>query len=343
MKSINKADSPATGRGITRAVSALTLGGLLAAVHTASAQSFAPPPSNPPDNSGTNSAPVGLNDINIETPSTQSVGSQQVAVSGDFLEGYGKITLPFGFGITKNSALIVDTVPNVALRTRSSTYYGGTFSYSFNSKWSLDFSSSVGSSTATSPELFANHTEEVSFTVDDTWYQLYARYNLPLDSKSFSTYVRGGATFIDSTLTGTGPFNLGFVTPSPYEQHDSVQDVEGNLGFGAAYSFVSRPKLRISAIGEGEGFAGERFQDDTESLNILGAAYSGTDKFNNLVYGGLARATVRFEYFPGKSKQWRMYLDGGVQSRFTEIDYSIGDHTEVLWGPYVKLGIKYSF
>ena len=340
MKSINKADSPATGRGITRAVSALTLGGWLAAVHTANAQSFAPPPNNPPDNSGTNSATVGLNDINIETPSTQSVGSQQVAVSGDFLEGYGKITLPFGFGMHNNPNLGAPILPNVALRTRSSTYYGGTFSYSFNSKWSLDFSSSVGSSTAQAPEVFDIYPGLVNFTIDDTWYQLFARYNLPLHSKSFSTYIRGGATYIDSTLTGIGKFDSGVI---PYNQHDSIQDVEGNLGFGVAYSFVSRPELRISAIGEGEGFAGERFQDDTESVIVPPATYAGTDKFNNLVYGGLARATVRFEYFPAKSKRWRLYLDGGVQSRFTEIDYSQGDHTEVLWGPYVKLGIKYSF
>src|SRR2546430_498647 len=52
----------------------------------------------------------------------------EISVSGDFLLGQGNVTLPFGFSLQASG---VEVTKNVAKPDRSSTYFGGTISYSY--------------------------------------------------------------------------------------------------------------------------------------------------------------------------------------------------------------------
>jgi hypothetical protein len=54
--------------------------------------------------------------------------------------------------------------------------------------------------------------------------------------------------------------------------------------------------------------------------------------------------TVRFEYRLGRSGLFKVFADGGAQAKYTQIQYSgLGTFDELLWGPYVKLGVRYDF
>jgi hypothetical protein len=220
---------------------------------------------------------------------------------------------------------------------RSSLYYGGTISYSFGQAWYFDFSYAMGSSSG-DPIIIGLPSE---FELDDTYYQGYVRYTFPrLRGKRFSAYLRAGATFVDSDLTWKTTLpELGF-----YTQNNSAQDVLGNVGFGVRYTIYANSKLSIGLQGEGEGFYGTRTQDSEETLTADPGLEPVTVSLDNTLMGGIGRGTVRFEYRVGSSGLFRVYLDAGFQAKFTVVDYEgSGSNDELLWGPYAKLGLRYSF
>jgi len=88
---------------------------------------------------------------------------------------------------------------------------------------------------------------------------------------------------------------------------------------------------------------------------------------DNMVFGGLVRLLVRAEYRFGKGERWRALLEGGVQARMMFESYGSPDQplfddrnsptrvqipddqfesgmkSDLLWGPYVRAGLRYSF
>ena len=102
---------------------------------------------------------------------------------------------------------------------------------------------------------------------------------------------------------------------------------------------------------EAEGYYGNRSQDSLETLSNGHGVAPVSATINNDLYGGLGRAVVHFEYRFGRNGLFRAFADGGAEGDYTEINYpsvagssnSGGTFNELLWGPYVKLGLRYSF
>lgn len=261
----------------------------------------------------------------------------EVSVSGDFFLGEGTITLPFGYSI-QQSLGGTGITPSVGEADRSSLYYGGTVSYSFGQAWYFDLSYASGSSSG-NPVIIGLPS---TFTLDDTWYQGYIRYTFPgLRGRRLSAYLRAGASLVQSDLTWSTTLpQLGF-----YTQDNSAQDILGNLGFGVRYTIYANRRLSIGLQGEGEGFYGSRTQDSRETLTEDFGLEPVTVSLDNTLMGGIGRGTIRFEYRVGSSGLFRVYVDAGFQARFTIIDYPQGggSENELLWGPYAKLGMRYSF
>jgi hypothetical protein len=130
-----------------------------------------------------------------------------------------------------------------------------------------------------------------------------------------------------------------------YTQDNEAQDLLGNLGFGVRYTIYANRQLSIGLQAEGEGFYGTRTQDSNETLTEDFGLEPVTVSLDNTLMGGIGRGTVRFEYRLGSSGLLRVYLDAGFQAKFTIVDYPDGggSENELLWGPYAKLGVRYSF
>jgi hypothetical protein len=151
-----------------------------------------------------------------------------------------------------------------------------------------------------------------------------------------------GATYVNSTLnysTTTPVALLGF-----YSQSDKTTDIYGNVGAGATYLIYKWGDFSVGLQGEVEGLGGIRNQDSLETLKDDPGLRPETAHINNTVFGGLGKGTLHLEYRLGKSGTCRLFMDAGAQYQFLEVSYpSQGDKTETLWGPYVNLGLRYSF
>jgi hypothetical protein len=263
----------------------------------------------------------------------------EISASGDFSLGQGTVSVPFGFSV-KQTLPGANVPVQVIGAKRTSVYYGGTLSYSYGQAWYLDFSYLQGQQTAPTP-VTVTHTINgplrTSFEINDDWYQVYARYTFPsLRGKKFSAYARAGFTYVSATLTANG-INAG------YRQTDDTSDMLGNAGFGVAYNIFNRGRLRLYLQGEGEGFGGIRSQDSLEVLTA-DSGKAKTAHIDNTIFGGIGRATARLEYRLGRSGLFKLFADGGFQGQFSEVSYpSTGSQSEDLWGPYVKIGARYSF
>jgi hypothetical protein len=279
----------------------------------------------------------------LTLPALQTINPKknEVSVSGDFMLGQGKLTLPVGYSLVKALNQNPEPTPSVAKPPRSSDYFGGTVSYSYGQAWYFDFSYSEGNSTGHFNFPLGSLGESANdFTLKDDWYQGYIRYAFPqLRGKRLSAYLRAGVTYIDATLTDSSTTPEGL-----YSQTDDSTEIRGNLGAGAIYSLYSTRKFRLGLELEGEGYYGDRSQNSQEKLNEDFGLAPASVTINNTLYGGLGRAEIHMEYRFGRSGLFRAFLDGGAELDYTEIHYpSAGTDNELLWGPYVKLGFRYSF
>jgi hypothetical protein len=290
---------------------------------------------------GTNT--TDMLDLELAEIAPPKTTKHEISLSGDFLIGQGNTTMPIGVSLSQIPGVSLNLDPTVASPDRDSTYWGATLSYSYGQAWYLDLSYASGDSSGTVDldEIASGQTGD--FQITDDWLSAYIRYAFPqLRGKRLSAYLRGGVSFIQSEM------NLDTTLPNYglYTQNNETDEIQGNLGFGALYSLYTATRFRVGLQLEGEGFFGTRSQASLEVLpEVAGNVPWTTADFDTLVYGGLGRATVRFEYGLGRSGLFKLFADGGVALRYTLVDYSDVDETpsELLWGPYVKLGARYSF
>lgn len=287
---------------------------------------------------------------------TSSLKLIDVQVSGDYLLGNGTISTPFNFALqgTEFSAPEV-----VELSDRDSTYWGTTLQVTLPSGWAVEFSYARGTSETSNLASISEVDSVVTYQLDDSWYQIFGKYTFPgLSSQRFSTEIRFGGSWVDSELSAQGNF-----LSTSYSQVNNMTDWLGNLGFGLEYVLKETRDYRFKVIGvlEGEGFAGVRNQDIRETVSyplvdVTAPQVTGTTELDNLIYGGGGRLALRLFYNVTESGRLKVYADGGVQTRYTRVNYpdvetNVGgvqqtqDVTvgEVLWGPFVRVGLLYRF
>ena len=269
--------------------------------------------------------------------------NNEVSASADFFLGQGNVTMPFGFSLAEGAGgAAVNITKSVAKPDRTSDYFGGTISYSYGQAWYLDLAYAHGDSSGNADVLLGSPPALNSqFSIKDDWYQAYIRYTFPgLRGKRFSAYLRAGFSYVQANLFDQTTIpSLGL-----YSQTDKTDDLLGNIGFGVGYSLYANRHLRLGLQAEGEGFYGRRSQKSTEVLANALFAFPTAD-INNDLYGGIGRATLRFEYRLGQSGAFKLFGDGGFQAKFTLVNYTsgLGSFDEILYGPYVKIGARYSF
>lgn len=270
----------------------------------------------------------------------------EVSASGDFFMGQGKVTMPFGFGLVKFASSFGGITPTVASPKRDSDYFGGTVSYSYKRAWAVDFAFAHGDSSGNANINIASPSIPSHFSISDDWLQLYVRYTFPgLRFSKYNAYLRAGGSIVQAELHDT------LVAPGIglYTESDKTQDFLGNLGAGLAYALYTGERWRIALQGEAEAFFGTRSQKTTEDVPDEELGTKPSASLSNTLYGGIGRVTVRAQYAFGKSGFFKAYGEAGFQGKFTEVDYSSagnfkgGSFDELLWGPYVKLGVRYSF
>ena len=266
----------------------------------------------------------------------------EVSISGDVMLGSGTVTLPLGYSLQQSLGNNANSPVGAFSVPRSSTYYGGTVSYSYGQAWYVDLSFAQGQSSGNqSIDTGWLGAMNSNFSINDTWYQLYVKYAFPqLRGKRFSAYLRAGASYVTAEIKddATSP------AFGRYTQKDTTTDMLGNIGFGLGYSLYSHKHLRLGLQFEGEGFYGIRTQESLESLSAdqgLNFVSAGID---NSLYGGIARVTLRAEYRLGQSGLFKIFAEVGGEGRYTMITYpNASAPDEMLWGPYAKLGIRYAF
>lgn len=291
----------------------------------------------PPGSDSSESAPM---------PKPPKATKHEVSASVDYLLGSGTVTLPVGYSLA--NTLPGTPVPVGAKEAdRTSTYYGATISYSYGQAWYFDLSYASGDSSGVQDiDVLSLGKLPSDFTITDTWNQAYVRYTFPsLRGKRFSAYLRAGVTFVQADLKIDSQLPNG----GRYTQTDATEDQLGNVGFGMGYWLYKSPRLRLALQLEGEAFYGTRTQDTLETLSLTqpGTAFLPAT-IDNTLSGGIGRATLRMELPLGRSGLFKVYMDGGLAGRITMIDYpdssiSASATSELLWGPYVKLGIRYAF
>jgi hypothetical protein len=266
----------------------------------------------------------------------------EISVSGDFMLGEGTVSVPLGYSLRETLGSLADVPVLVAEADRSSIYFGGTISYSYGQAWYVDLTFLHGNSSGRQ-NLDAGWLGTIpsKFEITDDWLQAYVRYTFPrLRGKRFTAYLRAGASVVLADLEADA------VSPAAgrYTQTDETRDILGNTGFGLGYSLYSSRRLRLIAQLEGEGFFGFRTQESQETLAANEGLSFKTATIDNTVYGSIGRLTLRYEHRLGSAGLFKLFADGGVQVRYTLISYP--DATapdELLWGPYVKLGLRYAF
>lgn len=305
----------------------------------------APPPVLPGPASTDTNAPAEFSPLMMPGLMLKPAPKNEISVSADYLLGQGEVTLPIGFSLVKSVPIPPGsgaTFPLVSTADRDSDYYGATISYSFGQAWYMDVSYAQGESSGDVPINFGPGLVLPSqFTIEDTSYQAYVRYTFPrLQGKRLSAYVRAGITYVEAELTDRT------IHPAfgVYTQQDDTEDILGNIGFGVSYALYVRGAMRLGVQAEGEGFYGIRSQDTLETVTGITPV---PDSLDNNLYGGSGRLTLRFQYAFGKERLLKAFLDGGVQGKYTQIEYDGASNgstfDELLWGPYVKVGIRYSF
>lgn len=268
-----------------------------------------------------------------------------VEVTGDVLIGYGNTLVPVGFALSG----LAGFTPSVQSPPRNSTYFGGTVSYRFTPRWQMDVAYSQGTSSGdftVNPhdKRFPQYSIPSSFTLDDNWLQIYGRRRLEYGPDWLQLYLRAGVTYVDGkTLSSSLP---GYAF---YVNKDTFTDLTGNFGLGAFVRLHPSKDRRWewAAVFEAEGFAGVRSRSIEETTIPTGTQSSKTD---DLIYGGLGRATLRVGYTFGERESWDVFMEGGIQTRWTEENFSAPglpkndeQQSDLLWGPYGRFGLRHRF
>jgi len=331
--SVRKQESP----GVTANQSAAKSGAPEAAPLVADASNEPP--------SSTSAAPTAASTVAPETGvTTPKTRNQEVAVSADYLLGKGHVTMPFGFALSQ-IPVYSGITPTVAKPDRSSDYVGATLSYGYKG-WYLDLGYAHGNSSGNADvDLGPPKPLPSQFSIRDDWFQGYIRKVFGGGISHWYSYVRAGGSYVKAHLQDSTVIPaLGL-----YDQTDNTKDYLGNLGGGVGYALSPWGRFRLSFQLEGEGFAGKRSQNSQENLPPAELGFQPTATIDNTLYGGIGRGTVRLQYGFGESRLLKAFLDVGMQAKFTEIEYSStgnfhgGTFDELLWGPYVKLGLRYQF
>lgn len=328
-----------------------------------------PPATAPPPSSSTNvgvapsesATPPAISDTSSTLalpalPLQPTVYKNELGASADFMYGTGTISVPIGYGLAKSPLLAGPIIHEPISASRSTVYYGGTVSYSYGRSWFLDFSGEDGRSTGATALTIPASSGNIpsSFDVNDTWYQVYLRYNFQnfLANTRFRAYLRGGVSIVSATLTTeNNQMNVGAISipvGQGYSEHDNTLDILGNLGFGLSYSLYSTFRFKAGLLLEGEGFGGDRSQDITESLGIThflhpgSPVLTGSTTINDTVYGAIGRLTLHSEYRLGA--RWKLTGDVGIMTKYSFVTYPGADtQQELLYGPYVKVGASLVF
>jgi hypothetical protein len=308
----------------------------------ATAPKVAPQPSATPAAQSPATVPPGAYSTAPPTLRAPKSTKHEISVSGDLMMGQGTVTLPLGYSLKETLGGIASVPVSAFSADRNSIYFGGTVSYSYGQAWYIDLSFAHGESSGQqSIDTGWLGPMNSEFKITDDWLQAYVRYTFPrLRGKRFSAYLRAGGSFVQADLTD----NASSPASGRYTQTDQTQDMLGNVGFGLGYSLYTTRRVRFGVQFEGEGFFGTRTQDSLEFLSADEGLVFESANINNTLYGGIGRATFRFEYRLGASGLFKVFADAGGQMRYTLISYpgaSAAD--EMLWGPYIKLGIRYAF
>jgi hypothetical protein len=272
------------------------------------------------------------------------VHKNEVSASADFMYGRGTITVPIGYGFRASNG---GNFPVDALSAnRSTVYFGGTASYSYGRSWYLDLSCEDGRSTGGTSISIPNAAGTIpsNFDYDDVWYQAYLRYNFPnfLAGTPFRAYMRGGVSFVDATMSLNNDAIPSFGPGQYYSEHDDTFDYLGNLGFGLSYAAYSTIRLKVGLQMEGEGFGGVRSQDINESFGP--SNINGSTTIHNTLYGGIGRLTLHLDYRLGQAGRWKLTADAGMMTKYNIITYpDASNKSELLYGPYVKVGASFVF
>lgn len=320
--------------------------GVVPSATTPPSASATPPAS--PDTSTTLALPA--------LPLQPTVYKNELGASADFMYGTGTISVPIGYGLAKSPLLAGPIIHEPISASRSTVYYGGTVSYSYGRSWFLDFSGEDGRSTGATAVTIPASSGNIpsSFDVNDTWYQVYLRYNFQnfLANTRFRAYLRGGVSIVSATLTTeNNQLNVGAISipvGQGYSEHDNTLDILGNFGFGLSYSLYSTFRFKAGLQLEGEAFGGNRSQDITESLGIThflhpaSPVLTGSTTINDTVYGAIGRLTLHSEYRLGA--RWKLTGDVGIMTKYSFVTYPGADtQQELLYGPYVKIGASLVF
>jgi len=315
-------------RGWGGVISQCSAAFLLTLPHVATAQTSA----------GETAAPIDIAPLDLTIKETK----HEIAASADYMLGIGEVSIPLFFSLDQAPNFSGNTpLAQVQIAERTSTFVGATLSYSLGQAWYVDFNYSSGSH---SGDVQTVLDPTSAFEIEENYYQLYFRYAFPkFRGTRFSLYARAGVGFNEAK---TKVDSRASQFTDAYSNRNSTKDYLGNLGLGIGYTLFTTTtgSFRIAAQSEIEGFYGRRSQTLVEALGLDPGNQGPPVDIGNDVYGGLGRITARFQLRLNNSGLARAFADLGLQGKYSGINYPTGGTvTEFLWGPYARVGIRYSF
>ena len=298
-------------------------------------------------------------------PDDFKILDREIGVSGDFLYGNGYVPLPIGEALFRGTDLGDIGVGKFTTADRKSAlYYGGTLSGSIGKTWYIDVSYSRGTTEGSLQDLnvfglgSANSAGFASsYKLSDQYYQLYGKYAFPqFGGTRFAAYLRLGATYSEnsaSVVYSVGSVSGGFESIS--------NDYLGNIGLGGEYYVYRGDSFKVTTVIEGEAFGGLRTSSIQENLDVRnqgGLYFNAAMDQDSLVYGGLGRGVLRLVKTLGQEGRWKLNVDVGFQGKYLINEYDSMANglregsgksrqnvhgAELLWGPYGRVGLSYSF
>ena len=295
-------------------------------------------------------------------PDDFKILDHEVGVSGDFLYGIGYVQLPIGEALFRGTDLGDIGVGKFTTADRKSAlYYGGTLSGSIGKTWYLDVSYSRGTTEGSLQDLnvfgLPSSFIKSDYKLSDQYYQMYGKYAFPQFSGTrFAAYLRLGATYSENSASvaySVGSVSGGFESIS--------NDYLGNIGLGGEYSVYRGDSFKVTTVIEGEAFGGLRTSSIQENLDVRnqgGLYFNAAMDQDSLVYGGLGRGVLRLVKTLGQEGRWKLNVDVGFQGKYLINEYDSMANglregsgksrqnvhgAELLWGPYGRVGLSYSF